>query len=166
MVASDPERAGVGDDDAGFVAEAFELLGPWLGWLGLLSAGLFLISALLLPLLIVRLPADHFMDTFDGVPTRRSPAAHAARIAFGSFLVVAGVLMLVLPGQGLLTIVAGLIVLDGPWRRWVERFALRRRSIVRSLDWLRRRAHREPFELPGWAARPPAHERDAPQSNS
>lgn len=156
----------VAGEDGGWLADAVELLAPWLGWLGVLSAVLFLISALLLPLLVVRLPADHFIDTFDGVPARRSPAAHAARIAFGSALIAAGVLMLVLPGQGLLTIVAGLIVLDGPWRRWVERFALKRRSLVRSLDWLREKAHREPFELPEWAARPPAHEQDAPQSNS
>lgn len=156
------DAGGAAGEGGGVIADAVELLGPWLGWLGALSAALFLISALLLPLLIVRLPADHFMDTFDGVPPRRSPAAHAARIVFGSFLIVAGILMIVLPGQGLFTIIAGLIVLDGPWRRWVERLALQRPSIVKSLDWLRERADREPFELPEWAARPPAED----QSNS
>jgi len=166
MGGQDVEATGARDDGAGFLADAVEALAPWLGWLGVLSAALFLISALLLPLLVVRLPADHFIETFDDVPPSRSPAAHALRIALGSALVVAGVLMLVLPGQGLLTIIAGLIVLDGPWRRWVERFALKRRSIVRSLDWLRERAHREPFELPEWAARPTAPEPDARQSNS
>ncbi len=55
---------------------------------------------------------------------RRSVLRRTARIAAGSFLVFAGLVMWVLPGPGLLTIAAGLLVLsrDFPWAaRMLER---------------------------------------------
>ena len=59
--------------------------------------------------------------------------------------------MLVLPGQGLLTILLGLIVLDGPWNARLEAWVVRRDSLMRGLDWIRRRARRPPFERPAAA---------------
>lgn len=59
---------------------------------------------------------------------RHSVLRRMARIAAGSFLVVAGLVMWVLPGPGLLTIAAGLVVLgrDFPWAaRLLERVRTR-----------------------------------------
>jgi hypothetical protein len=59
---------------------------------------------------------------------RRSVLRRMARIVAGSFLVLAGLLMWVLPGPGLLTIAAGLLVLsrDFPWAaRMLERVRAR-----------------------------------------
>ena len=59
---------------------------------------------------------------------RRGVLRRLARIAAGSFLVLAGLLMWVLPGPGLLTIAAGLLVLsrDFPWAaRLLERVRAR-----------------------------------------
>jgi len=59
---------------------------------------------------------------------RRSVLRRMARIAAGSFLVLAGLVMWVLPGPGLLTIAAGLLVLsrDFPWAaRMLERVRAR-----------------------------------------
>ncbi len=59
---------------------------------------------------------------------RRGVLRRMARIAAGSFLVLAGLVMWVLPGPGLLTIAAGLLVLsrDFPWAaRMLERVRAR-----------------------------------------
>ena len=72
----------------------------------------------------------------------------------GYALVGAGVAMLVLPGQGLLTILIGLGLIDFPGKREFERWIVCRRPVGRALNWMRRRAHRPPLVLPD--CRPPA----------
>jgi hypothetical protein len=59
---------------------------------------------------------------------RRSILRRIGRLVAGSFLVLAGLVMWVLPGPGLLTIAAGLLVLsrDFPWAaRMLERVRAR-----------------------------------------
>jgi hypothetical protein len=52
------------------------------------------------------------------------------------------------PGQGLLTIAVGLILLDFPGKFRLERWLATRRSVWRSLNWLRRRAGSKPLQMP------------------
>jgi hypothetical protein len=54
----------------------------------------------------------------------------------------------VLPGQGLLTILLGLLFADFPGKRRLLRAILRRDSVWRALGALRKRLGREPFERP------------------
>jgi hypothetical protein len=53
--------------------------------------------------------------------------------------------MLLLPGQGVLTILIGIVLLDFPGKYRLERWAVRHRPVYRSINWLRR--GREPIEL-------------------
>lgn len=112
---------------------------------------LCIIGAMLgLPLLVLRLPADYF--THD----RRIPAPMKASLlrlvllvlknAMGIVLVLAGILMLVLPGQGLLTILGGILLLDFPGKYRIERFLASRKRIAITLNWIRRRGDKPPFE--------------------
>jgi hypothetical protein len=66
------------------------------------------------------------------------------RNVLGGALFVAGIAMLVLPGQGILTIVAALMLLDFPGKRAVLRRAFERPRIRRALDYVRNRFGREP----------------------
>jgi hypothetical protein len=63
----------------------------------------------------------------------------------GGCLLVAGIFMLVLPGQGILTILAALALLDFPGKRKLEMSILHRPAVLKSINWLRRRAGREPL---------------------
>jgi len=56
-------------------------------------------------------------------------------------------LMLVLPGQGLLTIFVGLMLLDFPGKYQVERRAVSYKPILRSINWLRQRVGRDPLRV-------------------
>jgi hypothetical protein len=63
-------------------------------------------------------------------------------------LVVAGLVMLVVPGQGLLTIVVGLMLLDFPGKYRLERWLATRPKVWQSINWLRRRAGYEELQRP------------------
>ena len=83
---------------------------------GITSAGIFLGSLVLVPWVIVRSPADgvrKLVEREKGSVNAHSPRWWVRNILGGLFL-VAGVAMLVLPGQGLLTIVVGLGVMSFP----------------------------------------------------
>jgi hypothetical protein len=58
-----------------------------------------------------------------------------------------GVAMLVLPGQGVLTIITGLLLLDFPGKYRFERWLVRRGPVLRGVNWLRDRAGRQALRL-------------------
>jgi len=117
--------------------------------LGLLSLALFLISLIVFPLIIIFLPADYFVRTEPGILTL-SPRRMVLRVlknAFGLFLILAGVLMLFLPGQGLLSIFLGISLMHFPGKRKLEMRLLNFPRIHRSVAWVRRKANRAPLEF-------------------
>lgn len=113
-----------------------------------------LIGALLAPAMILRIPADYFL------PDRRIPLAErsrrpalrllllAGKNLLGALLLLAGVAMLFLPGQGLLTLVAGLIIMNYPGKYRFERWLVRRPHVLSAMNWLRRRYGRTPLRAP------------------
>jgi multisubunit Na+/H+ antiporter MnhG subunit len=132
------------------------MLQPWVLTLLLIgSALLFVLSLIGLPLVLTRMPADFFSR-----PERRRLALAdrkrpiwfmvliVARNILGAVLLVLGVLMLFLPGQGLLAIFAALFLLDFPGKRRLQRWIISRPAVHRPVNALRRRAGRAPLELP------------------
>lgn len=123
-------------------------------WLGLLSVATFLVSLLLIPLLVARIPTDYFLTHEGRVQQRhaRHPLlAFITRIlrnGLGGLLCLAGVLMLFLPGQGLLTILIGISLLDVPGKKRMLHQLIRRPSLQRALNWLRRKTGHQPFQFP------------------
>ncbi len=119
--------------------------GTWLVALSGLSVASLLLMAAFGTRVIARLPADHFRAERAATPSRLLP--WLVRNLVGALLVLAGVAMLLLPGQGLLTMLAGLLLMDFPGKRNLERRLLRVPQLRRSVDWLRKRAEQPPLEL-------------------
>ena len=120
---------------------------------GGISIATFVGTVFVIPWLIARLPADYFLSVRrPRPPDRRHLAIRlvllVAKNLIGALLVASGIAMLVLPGQGLLAILMGLVLLDYPGKRRFERWLIGRRVIRRPIAWIRRRAGREPFLLP------------------
>ena len=67
------------------------------------------------------------------------------KIIGGIVLLICGIAMLVLPGQGLLTILIGLSLLPFPGKNKLEQNLLARKSVQSSLNWIRIKANKEPF---------------------
>jgi hypothetical protein len=114
------------------------------GLLALASAVLFVVSLALVPALLVRLPPDAFVKP----PRPRAPAVRAARNVAGAALIVLGLLLLVLPGQGVLTILVGLALLDLPAKERVVGRILRQHTVQGAVQRLRARAGRPPLLVP------------------
>jgi hypothetical protein len=63
----------------------------------------------------------------------------------GYMLIVLGITMLFMPGQGLLTVLLGIILIDFPGKYRFERWLVLRKHVLRSINWLRIRANAEPL---------------------
>jgi hypothetical protein len=96
-----------------------------------------------------RLPADYLLHDPDAVEEPcSSRASLLLRNLFGALLLVLGVLMLILPGQGLLTIVAGLAVMSFRSKRRMEQRLLARPHVLALVNRLRRRGGHPPLLAP------------------
>jgi hypothetical protein len=67
---------------------------------------------------------------------------------FGVALVLLGIIMLVLPGQGVLSIILGLSLVDFPGRRALQCKLIRRPKVIDSINWIRKKFHRPPLKMP------------------
>jgi hypothetical protein len=63
----------------------------------------------------------------------------------GYLFLVLGAFMLILPGQGVLTIVAGLALIDFPGKHRLIQWLVARPSVLKSMNWMRERAGRDPL---------------------
>jgi hypothetical protein len=122
--------------------------------LGAASLAMFVLSLVVFPLVVISLPPDYFVrERRDPVrQLRRRPLLWAAVMVvknlLGAALIAAGVAMLVLPGQGLLTILMGLALTNFPGKFTLERRFVRVPSVGRALNRIRSAAGRLPLEIP------------------
>jgi len=128
-------------------------------WMGSLSLFMLLVFPIMIMVLIVWLPEDYL-----AAPRRPHGRRTGWRLllvplknALGGLFVIAGVAMLVLPGQGLLTIVIGLSLMNFPGKFRLERWLITRGATLRLVNRLRRRYGRPPLILD-----PPPRPTDGP----
>ena len=130
------------------------LLHPALVLLAVLSVVMFFGSLALIPVLLARIPADYFARSESLFTSwrRRHPLASAAlqvaRNLLGVVLLLAGLVMMVLPGQGIITVLVALTLLNFPGKRRLELRIVRQRQVRGAIDWIRRRAGRPPLVIP------------------
>jgi len=123
-------------------------------WFGAFSAATFVGSLILIPILCVRMGEDYFMPHRDKDETLagRHPVIRWTGLVLknliGLLLVAAGLGMLFLPGQGLLTIVIGIMMLNFPAKRRLELRLIRIPGVLRAVNYLRGRAKHPPLQLP------------------
>jgi len=124
----------------------------------LLGVVLFLItfsgSLGLVSLILIKLPADYFCSHYDRqLWSGRAPALRIAaaigKNVLGILLVMLGIIMSLpgVPGQGLLTILLGVMLVDFPGKDRLERKLLHRPAIRNSIDRLRARFGKPPLLL-------------------
>ena len=131
-------------------------MGDWLTgfmglftWRGVLFAVLifaitFVVNLVIVSFILVKIPADHFRNDHqpaDGPD--RHPALRATMIVgkniLGVLLVAIGILLSIpgVPGQGLLTILLGIMLLNFPGKRRLEQKLLGRPQILKTINRLR-----------------------------
>ncbi len=123
--------------------------GPWIVLFSLL---MFVGSLIVLPLVIIYLPQDYFTSQTprfaylqDTHPLVRWLVLVVKNLV-GGLLIAAGLVMLITPGQGLLALLVGVMLLDIPGKRAVERRVLHRPSLLRMINRIRTKAGRPPLD--------------------
>jgi hypothetical protein len=123
-------------------------------WLGVFSVITFVGSLLLIPVLCVKMGEDYFMPQRDKDETLagRHPLLRWAGLILknvvGVLLIAAGIAMLFLPGQGLLTILIGIMMLNFPGKRSFELWMIRLPGVLKAINAMRARAKNSPLQLP------------------
>jgi hypothetical protein len=121
----------------------FEAHESLLWWLTISSALAFIGTMIVVPLLLIRMPADYF--------TRQRPYYHGrhpiihwtiliSKNFLGIIFLLAGIAMLFLPGQGIITIMLAIYLLNFPGKRYLERQFISLPRVLSTINNIRRRA--------------------------
>jgi Putative transmembrane protein (PGPGW) len=121
-------------------------------WLTALSMVFFVVTLIAIPFILVRLPADYFdvrvprpwME--DHHPVLRL-LGHIVKNAVGVIFLFAGFLMLFLPGQGVLTMLIGISMLDFPGKRKVEAKLIGQPTVLSVINGMRKKFNKPPLLL-------------------
>ena len=129
------------------------LLPPDVLWpLFVLSIVSFVGSLIAIPLILIRLNPNYFDARHpqhwfqDHHPVLRAIALGLKNL-IGIVFILAGLAMLVLPGQGLLTLLIGISLTDFPGKRTLERKIVSQPKVLHAINALRQRFGRPPLSL-------------------
>jgi len=123
-----------------------------LEFLFLLSIVGFVGSVIAIPWILIRLPQDYFCESHPRTWLKdRHPVLRLIALALKNFvgwiLLLGGIAMLVLPGQGLLTILIGVSLMDFPGKRAIERKLVSRPLVLQAINRIRERFDRPPLVI-------------------
>lgn len=127
-------------------------MSEWMSYIAIASIVFFIVSIVLIPKIIARIPSNYFIVRSN---TSVSSSASVGKLILsilrniiGSFLIFCGIVMLITPGQGLLTILAGLFILDFPGKFKLELYLIKKPSVLKTLNWIRHKQNVPDFQLP------------------
>lgn len=122
-------------------------------WSTLIGVVGLLISLIIVPWIVIKLPADYFYEEH----RKKCPWGHCPPIIrsiilvlkniLGVILILSGFIMLFIPGQGLLTMVGGIILTDFPYKYKIMRRIIKNSKILKFINKLRKKAHQEPLKI-------------------
>ena len=118
------------------------------------SLALALIYGAVIYVAIGRMSPDYFVRDENSSSTwrQRYPLLGVVVLVlknvFGVVLVLMGIALLFLPGQGVLTLLIGIGLLDFPGKRKLEKKIVRTPTVHKTMDAIRRRAGQPPLVLP------------------
>jgi len=117
--------------------------------IGTISFLLLVTSVLAAPWILAKLPANYFSTPQAiGPGTIRSVLVSTIRTMLGIIVIITGIVMMVTPGPGLVCLVLGMVLCEFPGKHRLLRNIIRRPSVLSTLNWLRRKADKPPFESP------------------
>jgi hypothetical protein len=124
-------------------------------WIGILSIATFVGTLIIIPILIVRIPADYFKrkeqkqkSCYKNQYTAIWFIGLVFKNLFGAVFVLAGLAMLFLPGQGFITILIGIMMLNFPGKFALQLRIVQKPTVLRAINWIRTKADRPALEVP------------------
>jgi len=117
----------------------------FLAWV---SIGLLVVSLAIIPFIVIKMPEDYFLERHRVRVSKKSAYPVLAQLftglknVVGFIFIIIGILMLVLPGQGILTILMGLFLMNFPGKYKFERKIVSIPKVLKSLNWIRAKANK------------------------
>lgn len=124
--------------------------GQLLIWLAVSSVFMFVGTLIAIPIILMRLPADYF-DTRKPRPWMENHhpvlrlAGHLLKNVVGAVFLFAGFLMLFLPGQGVLTMLIGLSLIEFPGKRKLEAKIVGQSTVLSTINAMRAKFDKPPL---------------------
>jgi hypothetical protein len=121
-------------------------------WIGLIAFSVvaFVGTLIAIPAILIRLPPDYFQNHHhkpwfaNHHPVVRTLGLVVKNMA-GIIFLLAGIAMLFLPGQGLLTMLLGILFIDFPGKHRLEKRLIQHPKILGTINAFREKAGKSPF---------------------
>ncbi len=117
-------------------------------WMGIVSTVVFVVSLALMPYLLGLIDENYFV----GLGKHQLKVKNFTHLLIviiksllGFILLVVGVIMLITPGQGLISILLGLFLVEFPNKYKWELKLIHHNPTFKMLNWLRAKANKPPF---------------------
>jgi hypothetical protein len=140
--------------DAGVILDWSREHRTLLGIVSFISLLLLIGTIAIIPYFIFRIPEDYLLKKSTKHKDFSLPAspAHIFYLIFknllGIALVLIGIIMLVIPGQGVITILMGIMLMNFPGKHRLAIAIARQPTIFKSINWTRAKALHPPLILP------------------
>ncbi len=123
---------------------------------GLSTASLVMFAGTLaaLPFIVARIPEDYFVrkDKASSHHRIRHPVLRhiylVVKNLLGIIFIVTGIIMLFLPGQGLLTIMIGVLLTNFPGKHKLVLKIIGQQKILQTINWMRAKSNKRPLQIP------------------
>lgn len=120
-------------------------------WLVSISLGIFVFSLMTIKWLVALIPEDYFVMKSGSKFRSKRPylwlITAVVKNLVGYTLILGGIIMLFVPGQGLFTIFIGLILSNYPGKYYVERRIVAMPKILNTVNWLRKKTDKPPLKI-------------------
>jgi len=140
--------------------ERFPLLYNWLQahgsvlkYASLIPLITFFGTILLMPVLILAIPQDYFSNPGNRMRIfiKKRPLIGILVLTIknliGIVFLLVGLVLLFIPGQGLLTILIGLVLMDFPGKYKIERRLVQKPGVLQGINRIRAKFQRSPIEI-------------------
>ena len=121
-------------------------------WLISASVIGFIGSLIVIPWILVQIPSDYFSHKkrqkhqWGSYPSVIRLILLLMKNILGFIFIISGIIMLLIPGQGIITIIVGIILIDFPYKYKIEQWIISHPAILRSINQLRAKAKQSPIE--------------------
>ena len=119
-------------------------------WFAVSSVFMFVGTLIAIPIILMRLPADYFYTRIprpwmeNHHPVLRV-MGHIVKNLVGAVFLFAGLLMLFLPGQGVLTMLIGLSLVEFPGKRRLEAKIVGQSTVLSTINSMRAKFNKPPL---------------------
>jgi len=112
------------------------------------SVIIFLGIVLSMPILLINIPINYFANKRNegiirGIKFPFNILLLVIKNIIGFLLIIVGIILLFAPGQGILTVFSGLILMNFPGKRRLELYVVRKHSVINVINWIRGKAGKQ-----------------------